>query len=147
MGYGIRHSEDVLRCGDKPADVHHRFDYEQGKQVADVVGDYLKGHDAILVSGPDPVSGKVFEYVNNAGEWVYNVKDSTLQFIIRRAGNRKKMDIILWSYNLFYFINIYHNGSSWNEWLLFVFSSYNYHRHWIWSNNSKYVFLNRRYCF
>ena len=57
--------------------------YEHGLEIADKVGEYLKEKNAALLVGPGEVSSLSIKICNNAGDWVYHLRNTTLYSEIR----------------------------------------------------------------
>ena len=70
--------------------------YDEGLEIADKIGAYLKQRSAELVTGPGELSRQSIQIWNNAGEWVYHLYDTTLFAEIRPfrfPGEPAKMNV------------------------------------------------------
>ncbi len=67
-----------------------KFSYQKGLEIADRVNDYLKANNATLVTGPGELSQESIRIWNNAGDWVYHLKDTTLFSEMRPGGYSEK---------------------------------------------------------
>ena len=86
MSYPIEAADRIV-CVDKS--LLPRLNKEQGLEIADKVGDYLRRKQAILVTGPGELSAESIDTWNNAGDWVYHLMDTTLFAEIRPTANSK----------------------------------------------------------
>jgi len=68
-----------------------KFSYRKGLEIADRVQDYLKSNNATLVTGPGELSRESIRIWNNAGDWVYHLKNTTLFSEIRPGGRDGKI--------------------------------------------------------
>ena len=97
MGYPICINDNRIKVDAILESESKKVNYRDGLAFAEEVLRYLKERGAILITGPSELGKDAIQSINNAGEWVYHLEDTTLFAEIRPVipVSRKSIDALM----------------------------------------------------